>query len=124
MEVGDGIVYLSKFSPDQVFSVIYTDGNTRSNYAKRFNITTPTNEKYFYFISDYEESHLNFLSADSNPIVDLEFKPQKGAKSNKMRCIMDDKHIPVTKVSHIGEIIAARIIKSAKLSKNNQLSLL
>jgi topoisomerase-4 subunit A len=124
LEVGDGIVYINKLDPRQVFSAVYMDGNSYSLYGKRFRIVSHTDEKYYYYISDYEDSELKFLTAVKDPIVDIQFKPLKGNKRNKMTVILDEKHFPLKKVSHIGERITAREVRTVKLSQSKQLSLI
>jgi hypothetical protein len=41
-----------------------------------------------------------------------------------MTVILDEKHFPLKKVSHIGERITAREVRTVKLSQSKQLSLI
>ncbi len=124
LEIGDGILYIDRWSSDTIFSAVYVDGKTSNVHGKRFQITSLTDEKYFYFISDYEESRLLFFTASQTPTVDILFKAKRGAGAKPQTVFLDEKSVPVRKVSHLGTVLTDREVKTVKMSKKNQLSLL
>ncbi|MBF0430832.1 MAG: DNA gyrase/topoisomerase IV subunit A [Fibrobacteria bacterium] len=124
LEVGDGILFMDKWDSKQVFTVVYIDGGSYALYGKKFQITSITEEKYYYYISDYEDSKLKFLTAHENPIVDVELKIIKGGKNKPMTVFLDDENYPTRKASHMGTRITTREVKNVKPSKKNQLSFL
>ncbi|WP_192820985.1 DNA gyrase/topoisomerase IV subunit A [Rufibacter sp. LB8] len=75
------IEVIHKFSPELVVSAVYTDGETKITYVKRFVVETSTIGKRFIFISEAKGSKL--LAATVNPEPKAEIKFQRDKKSEK-----------------------------------------
>ncbi|ALJ00652.1 DNA gyrase/topoisomerase IV subunit A [Rufibacter tibetensis] len=72
---------IHKFSPDLVVSAVYTEGETKITYVKRFVVETSTIGKRFIFISETKGSKL--LAASVHPEPKAEIKIQRDKKSEK-----------------------------------------
>ncbi|MFB9862133.1 DNA gyrase/topoisomerase IV subunit A [Rufibacter immobilis] len=75
------IEVIHKFSPELVVSAIYTEGETKVSYVKRFTVETSTVGKRFTFISETKGSKL--LAASVHPEPKAEIKLQRDKKSEK-----------------------------------------
>ncbi|WP_205504561.1 DNA gyrase/topoisomerase IV subunit A [Rufibacter psychrotolerans] len=75
------IEVIHKFSPELVVSAIYTEGETKVSYVKRFVVETSTVGKRFTFISETKGSKL--LAATVHPEPKAEIKLQRDKKSEK-----------------------------------------
>ncbi len=126
LEVGDGIVYMGVWDHTQIFCALFTDGNTGHVFGKRFQIVASTDEKYYFFISDYEDSKLEFLT--DSPEAELEITVGKAAKKQKQKqkqkIKMNEENFPLSKTSQMGNKISTQKISQVKVSKDTQMSLL
>ncbi|RNI26528.1 DNA gyrase/topoisomerase IV subunit A [Rufibacter latericius] len=75
------IELIHKFSPELVVSAVYTEGETKVTYVKRFVVETSTIGKRFIFISESKGSKL--LAASVHPEPKAEIKFQRDKKSDK-----------------------------------------
>ena len=67
----DKVVFISKFSPNTIVSVIYYHGKFKAYYIKRFQIETSTLDKPFLFISDTPKSRLEIVSTNEKPQIEI-----------------------------------------------------
>ncbi|WP_082893431.1 DNA gyrase/topoisomerase IV subunit A [Rufibacter ruber] len=72
---------IHKYSPELVVSAVYTEGETKVTYVKRFVVETSTVGKRFMFISETKGSKL--LAATVHPAPKAEIKFQRDKKSDK-----------------------------------------
>ncbi|WP_210489001.1 DNA gyrase/topoisomerase IV subunit A [Rufibacter aurantiacus] len=75
------IEVIHKFSPELVVSAVYTEGETKVTYVKRFVVETSTMGKRFAFIPETKGSKL--LAASVHPEPKAEIKFQRDKKSDK-----------------------------------------
>ncbi|WP_210464983.1 DNA gyrase/topoisomerase IV subunit A [Rufibacter roseolus] len=75
------IEVIHKFSPELVVSAVYTEGETKVTYVKRFVVETSTMGKRFAFIPETKGSKL--LAATVHPEPKAEIKLQRDKKSDK-----------------------------------------
>lgn len=66
------VLFINKFSPDNVISAVYYDGAQKTHFVKRFQVETSTLNKKFNFISESRGSYLVVASTDKQPQVELE----------------------------------------------------
>ncbi|MGB5928410.1 MAG: DNA gyrase/topoisomerase IV subunit A, partial [Cyclobacteriaceae bacterium] len=66
------VLFINKFSPDNVVSAVYYDGAQKTHFVKRFQVETSTLNKKFNFISESRGSYLVVASTDKQPQVELE----------------------------------------------------
>lgn len=78
----DDMIWIEKFNPRRPVSAIYYDGESREYMVKRF--LPETTDKKVLFISEADNSRLEFVSTDFFPRVQLEFgKMGKFARGNQ-----------------------------------------
>jgi topoisomerase IV subunit A len=74
----EDMLYILKFDPRIIVTALYFDGNTGTNYLKRFNIET--SDKAVNFLNDHKESRLLEVSIDWLPQIGLSFQEKNGKK--------------------------------------------
>ncbi|MBA3705635.1 MAG: DNA gyrase/topoisomerase IV subunit A [Bacteroidetes bacterium] len=99
----EDMVLHEKWNPNKPVSAIYLDGESKTYFVKRFMIE-PTDKKIL-FISEAEGSHLESVTTEANPIVELKFSKVK------------DKELPSEKIN-LAEFIEVKGLKA----KGNKLS--
>ncbi|WP_299390891.1 DNA gyrase/topoisomerase IV subunit A [uncultured Gelidibacter sp.] len=70
------MIVLEKWVPKKPISAIYFDGEKERYYVKRFFIEQEGKEESF--ISDHPKSHLEIVSTDWKPMVEVEFTKERG----------------------------------------------
>jgi len=97
----EDLLFLRKFNPEEVFSVIYLEGETQLHYLKRFQIEEDTaTNKRVNFVGEHPQAVLKHVLVDDFPMLNLEFKPNgKGQKP-------DDEAVDVA------EFIAIKSVKA------------
>lgn len=86
----DEMVYIGKFNPNTVISVVYLDGESKNYYVKRFHIdeNSTLNKKYL-FISDSKNSSMVLFSVDDLPRLEVEVKSKSGEASMEIFLLPD-----------------------------------
>ncbi|TDU39988.1 topoisomerase-4 subunit A [Gelidibacter sediminis] len=70
------MIVLEKWIPKKPISAIYFEGEKERYYVKRFFIEHEGREELF--ISDHPKSHLEIVSTDWKPMVEVEFTKERG----------------------------------------------
>lgn len=70
------MIVLEKWLPKKPISAVYFDGEKERYYVKRFFIEHEGREELF--ISDHPKSHLEIVSTDWKPMVEVEFTKERG----------------------------------------------
>ena len=71
----EDIILIEKYYPELILSCVYYDGESKSYLTKRFtpeNISTKTS-----IITEHEESRIELITSQINPVVDVKFGKQK-----------------------------------------------
>lgn len=74
----DDIVLIEKFYPNQPLTMIYFDGQSKSYFTKRFEPELTTNKTMI--IPEHEQSRVELVTTQVNPIVEVKFAKEKGAE--------------------------------------------
>lgn len=74
----EDIVMIEKFYPKQTITCIYFDGQSKSYFTKRF-IPEPLTAKTL-IISEHEQSRIELVTAQINPVVEIKFAKEKGVE--------------------------------------------
>jgi len=74
----EDMFYIMKFDPSIIVTVIYFDGNTGTNYLKRFNIEH--SDKAVNFLNDHKESRMVDFTIDWLPRIGISFQEKNGKK--------------------------------------------
>lgn len=78
----DDMVDIRKFDPDEVFSVIYIEGETQKHYLKRFSIEAETKlNTRASFIGEHPDAQYLGMSSDELPRLRLSYKVSDAGNS-------------------------------------------
>ena len=78
----DDMVDIRKFDPDEVFSVIYIEGETQKHYLKRFSIEAETKlNTRASFIGEHPDAKYLGMSSDELPCLRLSYKVSDAGNS-------------------------------------------
>jgi topoisomerase-4 subunit A len=78
----DDMVDIRKFDPDEVFSVIYIEGETQKHYLKRFSIEAETKlNTRASFIGEHPDAKYLGMSSDELPRLRLSYKVSDAGNS-------------------------------------------
>ncbi len=72
----EDIIMIEKYYPHQVITCIYFDGVSKSYFTKRFEPEATTNKTLI--ISEHEQSRIELVTAQINPVVEVKFAKEKG----------------------------------------------
>lgn len=73
----DDLVLIEKFYPNQPLTMIYYDGQSKSYFTKRFEPEITSNKTLI--ITEHEQSRVELVTTQVNPVVDVKFAKEKGA---------------------------------------------
>ena len=76
----DEISVIEKFSSDSTISCLYYDSVTKTNYIKRFQIETTTQNKEFPFLNDGRGTKLLLVTSKINSIFKFNYHSKTGSK--------------------------------------------
>ncbi|MDX1277172.1 DNA gyrase/topoisomerase IV subunit A [Oceanihabitans sediminis] len=110
----DDMIILEKWIPNKPISAIYFDGEKERYYVKRFLIETEGKEESF--ISDHPKSQLEIVSTDWIPMVDVEFKKERGKDRKENMEVNLEEFIAIKGITALGNQLTK--------DKVNQISLL
>lgn len=80
----DKIQHIAKFDPKKPVSVVYYDGESKSDYVKRFLIETTTQNKPFPFITESRSSKVYFATTAENTAVEVTHKVSGKREKKKL----------------------------------------
>ena len=83
----EDMMLIMKHDPRRIVSLIYFDGNTQTNYLKRFNVEA--GEKVINILNEHKESRLVEISLDWLPRLELSFEEKKGKKRDNVTIEVD-----------------------------------
>jgi topoisomerase-4 subunit A len=72
----EDIVLIEKYYPKQVITCIYYDGQSKSYFTKRFEPEMTTAK--VNLITEHEQSHVELITTQINPVVEVKFGKEKG----------------------------------------------
>ena len=71
------VLSIKKFEADTIITAVYLDGETKTNYIKRFRLDTLTMEKKFCFIATSKSSKLWCATVEPSPMLAISYKAGK-----------------------------------------------
>lgn len=77
--------YLGKFDQEAVYTLIYRDGETKTDFIKRFKIETTTLEKRFPIINVHRSSQIHFVGRGIENRVEVIYKDGRKKEKAKFR---------------------------------------
>ena len=109
----DDMVEIRKFDADEVFSVVYIEGETQKMYLKRFNIETDTKlNTRFSFIGEHPDAKYLGASTDDLPRLLLSYKVSDAGNSFPDDEINVEEFIGVKSFKAKGKRLSTREIDS------------
>ncbi len=106
----EDMIVLQKWNPKKPISVVHYEGEKERYYIKRFLIENPSKEEIV--ISEHPKSHLELVSTDWRPVIEIEFSKPRGkdAKPNQQVDVND--FISVKGIKAIGNQLTAEKVKN------------
>jgi topoisomerase-4 subunit A len=103
------MVVLEKWMPKKPISAIYWEAEKERFYVKRFLIENPDREEKF--ISDHENSYLEFISTDFYPQAEIVFSKLRGKEQRENEEVNLEEFISVKGIKALGNQLTAEKIK-------------
>ncbi len=108
----EDIILIEKFFPQQVVTLVYFDGESKSYFTKRFapeNTTTKT-----LIITEHENSLIELVTMHPAPVIDVEFGKDKG-KTPKAEVIKLVEFSPLVNMKAKGKKLSTNKVKEVNL---------
>ncbi len=113
------ILWIERFDPQKVISVVYYGGDSKNYYVKRFQIETTTLGKRFPFISEANGSKLLVATTLLAGKVEIEFTKGKSREKFKEELVLDGL-IDVKGWKAIGNKLSVHSVKKVKFLGGQQ----
>jgi len=79
---------IQKYNPERAISAVYFDGDKQKHYVKRFIPEVPDRKELF--ISEHEDSQLDFVSYDLQPRIEIVYRKIKGKQKEDEEVVLSD----------------------------------
>ncbi|MEP3385748.1 MAG: DNA gyrase/topoisomerase IV subunit A, partial [Flavobacteriaceae bacterium] len=106
----DDMVVLEKWNPKKPISIVHYEGEKDRYYIKRFLIENPSKEEIV--ISEHTKSHLELVSTDWKPIIEIEFTKPRGKEIKPKQQINVADFISVKGIKAIGNQLTSEKVKN------------
>ncbi len=119
--IGKDILHVAVFDKtnDRVtYNMIYADGKTGVNYAKRFNVTGVTRDKEYDLTKGSEKSRVHYFTANANgeaEVVKIILSPNCSARNKELEFYFEEQEIKGR--SSIGNIATKYPIKTVRFKE-------
>lgn len=119
--IGKDILYAAVFRKGDertTYNMIYTDGETGTTFAKRFNVTGVTRDKEYDLTKGYEKSKVHYFSANPNgeaEVVRIILSPNCTAKKKELDFYFEEMEIKSR--SSIGNQVTKYPVRSVKFKE-------
>ncbi|PWL39003.1 DNA gyrase/topoisomerase IV subunit A [Flagellimonas aquimarina] len=106
----DDMVVLQKWNPKKPISVVHYAGEKERYYIKRFLIENPGKEEIV--ISEHPKSHLELVSTDWRPMIEIEFSKPRGKEAKPNQQVDVEDFISVKGIKAIGNQLTSEKVKN------------
>lgn len=106
----DDMIVLEKWNPNKPISVVHYDGEKDRYFLKRFLVENPNKEEVV--ISESPKSHLELVSTDWRPMIELEFVKPRGKDAKPNQQVNVEEFIAVKGIKALGNQLTAEKIKN------------
>ncbi|MEO0525981.1 MAG: DNA gyrase/topoisomerase IV subunit A [Bacteroidota bacterium] len=106
----EDMVVLEKWHPLKPLSAIYYEGAKERYYIKRFLIENDNKEELF--ISEHPKSHLELVSTDWRPMVEIEFVKPRGKEAKPNQNIDIEDFISIKGIKALGNQLTSEKVKN------------
>ena len=111
----EDMIRIEKYNPEQVWTAVYYDGDSKFYYIKRFKFDST--ERKTLFISDHSKSKLVLITDQCRAQIELIFDPKKGPKNRDSELIDAEEFIDVKSVRAKGKRLTNYGIKKINLQQ-------
>jgi topoisomerase IV subunit A len=108
----EDIILMEKFYPQQVVTIVYYDGESKSYLTKRFTPENTTNKTLI--ITDHPDSLVELATLHPAPVIDVEFAKEKG-KQPKAEVINLVEFAPLVNMKAKGKRLSPNKVKEVNL---------
>lgn len=108
----EDIILMEKFYPQQVVTIVYYDGESKSYLTKRFTPENTTNKTLI--ITDHPDSMVELATLHPAPVIDVEFAKEKG-KQPSPEAINLVEFSPMVSMKAKGKKLSAHKVKEVNL---------
>lgn len=106
----DDMIVLEKWNPNKPISVVHYDGEKDRYFLKRFLVENPNKEEVV--ISESPKSHLELVSTDWRPMIELEFVKPRGKDAKPNQQVNVEEFIVVKGIKALGNQLTSEKIKN------------
>ncbi|TXN35812.1 DNA gyrase/topoisomerase IV subunit A [Flagellimonas hymeniacidonis] len=106
----EDMIVLQKWNPKKPISVVHYEGEKERYYIKRFLIENPSKEEIV--ISEHPKSHLELVSTDWRPVIEIEFSKPRGKDAKPNQQVDVEDFISVKGIKAIGNQLTAEKVKN------------
>ncbi len=114
--IDTNVIYINKFDPKKIFSLIYTDRDSNFSYAKKFKIEKFITNKV-YNIGSANNGIINYISLDPKDKVTVYYKKKPRQKINDE--VYDFSELEIKAVSARGNRVSSKIVNKIIKKKND-----
>ncbi len=109
----DDMIEIKKFSPDDVFSVLYVEGDTQKMYLKRFciDMDVKMNER-ISFIGDSDMARFVAINTDDMPLIQVSYKVSDAGNSFPDEIVNVEEFIGIKSFKAKGKRLSNKEIES------------
>jgi len=104
------MVVLEKWNPKKPISVVHYEGEKERYYLKRFLVENPNKEELV--ISEHPKSHLELVSTDWRPMIEIEFSKPRGKEARPNQQVDIEDFIAVKGIKALGNQLTAKKVKN------------
>ncbi len=125
--IGKDIIHVDVFQKNDertTYNMIYADGKTGVNYAKRFNVTGVTRDKEYDLTKGNEKSKIHYISINPNgeaEVVRIILSPNCSARNKEFDFYFET--LDIKGRSSIGNQVTKYPVKSVKLKEKGRSTL-
>lgn len=116
----EDIIMIEKYYPNQTLTCIYFDGISKSYFTKRFDPEMATNKTLI--ITENEQSRIELVTAQVNPIVEVKFAKEKGVDIPEEVLTMVE-FSPMVNMKAKGKKVSSYKIKEINLREPEEIKL-
>ncbi|UII79701.1 DNA gyrase/topoisomerase IV subunit A [Flagellimonas sp. CMM7] len=106
----DDMIVLQKWNPKKPISIVHYEGEKERYYIKRFLIENPNKEDLV--ISEHSKSHLELVSTDWRPVIEIEFSKPRGKDAKPNQQVDVEDFISVKGIKALGNQLTAEKVKN------------
>jgi len=106
----EDMIVLQKWNPKKPISIVHYEGEKERYYIKRFLIESPNKEDLV--ISEHPKSHLELVSTDWRPVIEIEFPKPRGKDARPNQEIDVESFIGIKGIKAIGNQLTSEKVKN------------